>query len=164
MRSKWTLAVVVGLAAVVAYAANVHATPPVGFTPAQQWKGVFGELDIRVVSKQPRHKVRIKTKGLSDVYVTRNTIDPGGQSGWHTHPGPSLIIVAAGEITAYEGDDRHCTPTKYTAGQGFVDPGDGHVHLLRNETNEPAETVAVQFLPTGATRRIDAPDPGNCGF
>jgi hypothetical protein len=49
-------------------------------------------------------------------------------------------------------------------GEGFVDPGDGHLHLLRNETTAPAETVAVQILPNGAPRRIDAPDPGNCPF
>jgi len=161
---KWAWAVLAGLIGVAVYATNVLATAPSGFTAAQQWKGVFGELDVRVASKDPRHKVRIKTKGLSDVYVTRNTIDPGGQSGWHTHPGPSLIIVAVGEITAYEGDDHHCKPTRYKAGEGFVDPGDGHVHLLRNETSAPAETVAVQFLPTGATRRVDAPAPGNCPF
>jgi hypothetical protein len=31
--------------------------------------------------------------------------------------------------------------------------------MLRNETNQPAETIAVQFLPEGATRRIDEPEP-----
>jgi hypothetical protein len=78
--------------------------------------------------------------------------------------GPSLITVTKGEITAYEGDDRKCTPKVYREGEGFVDPGDGHVHLLRNETAASAETVAVQILPKGAARRIDADDPGNCPF
>ena len=96
--------------------------------------------------------------------MTRNAITPGGQSGWHTHPGPSLIIVTVGEITAYAGDDPTCTPKRYKAGEGFVDPGDGHVHLRRNETDAAAETVAVQFLPQGATRRLDEPAPGTCGF
>ncbi len=27
------------------------------------------------------------------------------------------------------------------AGEGFVDPGDGHVHLLRNETGAPARRL-----------------------
>ena len=96
--------------------------------------------------------------------MTRNVISAGGQSGWHTHPGPSLILVTAGEITAYEGDDPTCTPTRYKAGEGFVDPGDGHVHLLRNETSAPAETVAFQIVPKDAMRRIDAPAPAACGF
>jgi quercetin dioxygenase-like cupin family protein len=163
MRAKWILAGIVGLVALTAYAATALATDPSGFKAAQQWKGVFDKVDVRV-NDLPGHRVKIKTKGDSDVYVTRNAIDPGGQSGWHTHPGPSLIIVTVGEITAYDGDDPRCRPTRYGVGEGFVDPGDGHVHLLRNESGAPAETVAVQFLPKDATRRIDAPAPGNCGF
>ena len=93
---------------------------------------------------------------------SKSQIAIGGQSGWHTHPGPSLITVTVGEITAY--DDKLCSPHVYHAGEGFVDPGDGDVHLLRNESGAVAETVAVQFLPTGATRRIDAPQPNNCNF
>jgi quercetin dioxygenase-like cupin family protein len=163
VKSKWTLAVVVALVGLAVYAANALATDPSGFRAAQQWKGVFGEMDVHVVD-MPDWQVNLKTKGVSDVYVTRNTIDPGGQSGWHTHPGPSLIIVAVGEITAYDGDDPSCTPKRYRAGEGFVDPGDGHVHLLRNETDAPAETVAVQFLPKDAMRRTGTPAPGNCPF
>jgi quercetin dioxygenase-like cupin family protein len=163
MKTKWILALVVAVSGVAVTAGVVLATPQSGFTPAQQWKGVFGEMDVHVVD-MPRHQVKLKTKGVSDVYVTRNAIAAGGQSGWHTHPGPSLIIVTAGEITAYASDDPTCTPTRYRAGEGFVDPGDGHVHLLRNETDGPAETVAVQILPQDATRRIDTPAPGNCGF
>jgi quercetin dioxygenase-like cupin family protein len=163
VKAKWIVAVVVGLVSLAVYAAGALATDPSGFTAAQQWKGVFGEMDVHVVN-MPDWQVKLKTKGVSDVYVTRNAIDPGGQSGWHTHPGPSLIIVTVGEITAYDGDDPTCTPKRYRAGEGFVDDGDGHVHLLRNETAAPAETVAVQFLRQGATRRIGTPAPGNCGF
>jgi quercetin dioxygenase-like cupin family protein len=163
MKSKWALTLVVGLIGLAVYAGNVLATAQSGFTAAQQWKGVFGEIDVKTNNFLP-HQVKIKTKEASDVYVTRNAIAVGGQSGWHTHPGPSLIMVTAGEIMAYEGDDPTCTPTRYRAGEGFVDPGDGHVHLLRNESGAPAETVAVQFLPQGAMRRIGTPAPGNCGF
>ena len=72
--------------------------------------------------------------------------------------------MTVGEIMAYDGDDPTCTPTLYTTGEGFVDEGGGHVHLLRNESGAPAETVAIQFLPKDASRRIDMPDPGNCSF
>ena len=163
MKSKWTLALVVGLVGFAVYAANVLATPGKDFTAVQQWKGVFDEIDVRTNDFLP-HQVKIKTKGASDVYVTRNAIAAGGHSGWHTHPGPSLIIVTAGEIMAYDGDDPTCTPKRYRLGEGFVDPGEGHVHLLRNETDTPAETVAFQILPKDATRRIDALAPGNCPF
>lgn len=139
------------------------ATTPKGLMAEQVAMGRFGEINVKTHNFPP-HKVKLKTKGNSDVYVIRNTFAAGGSSGWHTHPGPSLITVTKGQITAYEGDDPTCTPTVYGMGEGFVDPGDGHVHLLRNETTEPAETVAVQILPQGAERRIDAPDPGNCPF
>ena len=89
---------------------------------------------------------------------------PGGSTGWHTHPGHSLIIVTAGTVTAYEGDDPSCTPTKYTVGDGFVDPGGDHVHLIRNEELLDAQTIAIQLIPTGVTRRIDATAPTACGF
>jgi quercetin dioxygenase-like cupin family protein len=163
VKSKSTLALVFGLIGLAVYAGNVLATDASGFRAVQQWKGVFGEINLHV-NDMPRHQVKLQTKGASDVYVTRNAIDPGGHSGWHTHPGPSLIMVTVGEIVAYDGDDPTCTGTVYKAGEGFVDPGDGHVHLLRNETDAPAETVAFQILPQGATRRIGTPAPGNCPF
>ncbi len=163
MKSRWILAIVFVIGVVSVSAGVVLATPGSGFVAAQQWKGVFGEMDLHTVN-MPGHQIKLKTKGISDVYVTRNAVAVGGQSGWHTHPGPSLIIVTVGEITAYDASDPTCTPKRYKVGDGFVDPGDGHVHLLRNETDAPAETVAVQFLPTTATRRIDAPAPGACGF
>ena len=138
------------------------ATAGSGFVAAQQWKGLFAAMDIKAETGD--HELELKTKGETDVHVVRNAIGIGGQSGWHTHPGPSLITVTIGEIAAYEGDDPSCTPTIYRAGEGFIDPGGEDVHLLRNESGAPAETVAVQFLPKGATRRIDAPRPENCPF
>jgi hypothetical protein len=35
--------------------------------------------------------------------------------------------------------------------------------VIRNEGTEEARTIVVQLIPAGAPRRIDAPDPGNCG-
>ena len=106
--------------------------------------------------------VRLKTHGLTDAYVVDNKIAPGGTTGWHSHPGPSMIFVVAGTVTNYEGDDPTCTGHAYSAGSGFTDAGGSDVHMLRNEGSVPAETIAVQFLPTGADRRTDKPDPGNC--
>jgi hypothetical protein len=47
---------------------------------------------------------------------------------------------------------------------GFVDPGGGHVHNIRNEDTVEARTVVVQVIPADAVRRIDAMDPDNCSF
>jgi len=159
------LIVVVGLGA-AAYAGSVLATPPGGFTSTTLAKSQLGELNTKVHSVPGDWHAMIQTKGLSDLYVQSNVFTPGGSSGWHTHPGPSLITVTTGTVTVYDGDDPSCTPHIYSASgtNGFVDVGGGAVHMIRNEGNEEARTVVVQFIPTGDPRRIDAPAPGNCSF
>ena len=106
--------------------------------------------------------LKIKVKGDSDVYLVQNTFPPGTHSGWHTHPGPSLITVTSGALTVYEASDPTCTPIIYTAGQSFTDIGCGDVHLIRNEGSANAVAVVVQIVPAGQPRRIDADQPANC--
>lgn len=162
------VAAVVGMITSAMIAAPAQATPATGFTAVQQWKGTYASLQINTETDRHKDKddkwdVKLMTKDTSDIHVVRNAIAINGQSGWHTHPGPSLITVTIGEITAYDSIDPLCSPKRYRAGEGFVDFGD-HAHLLRNESGAAAETVAIQFLPLGATRRIDAPAPSNCNF
>jgi len=155
-----------------AYAGVVLATPSSGFTSTTLSVGRFEELDARNSALPDVHwQAKLKTQGQSDLYVQSNVWAPvgasgapGGTSGWHTHPGHSLITVTAGTVTAYEGDDPDCTPRVYSQGMGFVDPGGEHVHVLRNEGSVEARTITVQLIPAAAVRRIDAPDPGNCPF
>lgn len=158
------LGLVAGLTTVLlSFSGVAIATPAGGVTTTNIVQGgSFPPLDID--THVGAHKVQLRTKGASDLWVVSNVFAPGGQTGWHTHPGPSLITVKSGSITAYSADDPTCTGVVYSAGEGFVDEGDGSVHLLRNEGTVAAETVAVQLLPDGAVRRIDAPDPGHCPF
>ena len=159
---------------VLGYIATVHATSAAGFVGTTLAVGRFGDIDannhqlpspprLGVVPVPPWLSLQ-KTKGLSDVYVQNNVWQPGGSTGWHTHPGHSLIIVTAGTVTAYEGDDPSCTPHAYTVGQGFVDEGGDHIHIIRNEGLVEARTVAVQVIPANAVRRIDKPASPNCPF
>jgi hypothetical protein len=100
------------------------------------------------------------TPGL-DIAVQRIVFQPGGQSGWHRHPGPVFIEVVTGTMTFYMSDDPSCAPMVRTAGQGYLDVGE-HPHIARNESGAPAENIVVYLAPQGAALRIDAPDPGNC--
>ena len=75
-----------------------------------------------------------------------------------------MIFVVCGTVTNYEGDDPTCTGQAASAGSGFTDAGGSDVHMLRDEGSVPAETIAVQFLPTDADRRTDKPDPGQLHF
>ncbi len=112
---------------------------------------------IHLHAKSDINNFEIKTKGSSDVYVVFNTIAPGGNTGWHSHPGPSIVSVKSGTATEYGSDDPG-TPRVYTAGTCFVDDG-RHSHIVRNEGTTNLELVAFQVLPAGATRRIDQPAP-----
>lgn len=166
MKRLMMLALSVAALFAIYLSANALATPPTqGVVTSILGKSLFDEIQLNAHTiPADLWQARLKTQGLSDVYVVDNKIPAGGSVGWHSHPGPSLILVVSGTITNYHGDDPTCTPHVYTAGSGFVDAGGDDVHILRNETAAPAETIAVQFLPTGSTRRIDKPSPGNCPF
>ena len=115
------------------------------------------ELDqTRVVSETEDHGVLFMTRGLSDVYVVYNKIVPGGHTGWHSHPGPSIISVVSGQATQYTEDDLD--GTVYAAGTAFVDEGTD-AHIIVNEGNTDLILAAFQILPKGAPRRIDQPAP-----
>jgi hypothetical protein len=156
------------------FSGDVGATPAVGFKGTTLVKGKFGEVDatdkpILPNSSVDERQVKIwlsqqKMNGPSDLYVQRNVWQPGGSTGWHIHPGHSLILVKEGTVTEYDGHDPDCKPHVYSKGMTFVDSGGEHVHNIRNEGGVVAETTAVQVIAAGAVRRIDVADPGNCHF
>ena len=47
---------------------------------------------------------------------------------------------------------------------GIGKPTLWYVHLIRNGGTVGPRSITVQLIPVGATRRIDAPAPGNCPF
>lgn len=109
--------------------------------------------------------VELKTKAPLDVADQTITIQAGGDTGWHSHPGPALVVIKTGTFTLYDGDDPRCTPHVFTAGQAFVDRGGGHTHIGRNESGGTVELSVTYLLPVGAGPRMDVtPAPGNCPF
>ena len=94
-----------------------------------------------------------------DVLVQQVTIGPGGHSGWHSHPGASVVYLESGALSIY---GANCVKQSYTAGQGFVEPGD-HLTLARNEGAAPAVLRVVFFnVPVAGSARIDQPEPSTC--
>ncbi len=107
----------------------------------------------------------IHVRDAQDTVMQQIVIGPGGHTGWHSHPGPVVVLVKAGELTFYSGEDGTCTSRTYSAGQAFIDSGQGHLHIARNEGSENLELWATYFdVPPGGAFRIDAADPGTCGF
>lgn len=175
MRQRLTGVVLLSAAMMVTALFNVgkvSATTASGFVGTTIAKSTLGAFDVsnRVVLPSTRGEddpnvwlSKQKTKGSSDLYVQSNVWQLGGTTGWHSHPGHSLIIVTLGTITDYESDDPTCSPKVYTQGMSFVDAGGSHAHVIRNEGTDIAQTIAVQLVPAGGVRRIDlATVPANC--
>jgi quercetin dioxygenase-like cupin family protein len=162
MQTRIKLAFLVAIVGVAAYAAGtVLATLPSGVLSTLFAVAQFDELHAKTLST--KWQARIDTKGETDVHVLENRIAPGGSFGWHSHPGPSIVVVKSGALTLYRGDDPTCTPQVIEAGSGFVDDG-GDVHLVRNEGSVETVVYVTSLVPRGAARRIDEPSPGNCPF
>ena len=164
MKRKLSAALVLIVLGVAAFGGKVLATPGnSGFKGTTLAHATFGELKLHAHGTPTNAwQELLMTQGDSDLYVQSNVWQPGGSTGWHTHPGPSLIILTKGVLTQYDSDDPTCQGHAYLAGSSFVDLGGRDVHMLRNDGDIPAETIAVQLIPAGATRRIDAPAPLTC--
>jgi len=161
-------AAIIALVATALVVVPAVATPPspeVITTPIGM--GHFADIDTKVRTDidpgtaTQFWTARITTKRSSDLYVLQNTIPPGKTFGWHSHPGPSLVIVKSGTASFYLAADPTCTPHVVPAGSGFVDQGHD-VHVVRNEGRVDLVTVVVSLVPEGFARRIDEPSPGNC--
>ncbi len=169
-RKKWLAATVtVALGAGVS-ASVVLATPSTGQTTTTLATAPLPPFHIRSrytasppTSPPALWSAFLKTEGVTDGYVVENTFTPGGTTGWHTHPGPSLVFVVSGTITNYRDAHGICSAVNYPAGTAFTDAGGNDIHMLKNNTDASAETIAVQLIPHGQTRRIDEPQPGTCG-
>ena len=145
-----------------------RATPQAGVSSVTIAHGTFDEIDIFAKTDiNPGNptdywKAMINTKGASHLYVLQNTVAPGGSFGWHSHTGPSLIIVMSGVATEYEGNDPSCTPRVHPAGTTFVDSGETSGHLVRNDGTVNLVVTVVRLVPEGAVQRLDLPNPGYC--
>jgi len=110
-------------------------------------------------------RINIKThpNQLNDVQVQSVVGQPGGYSGWHSHPGYGIVAVRSGIVAIYDGDDPTCSPKYVSAGEVFFEEP-GHVHFVRNEGTVAYEAYATFVLPIGVPSRTDEASPGNCPF
>jgi len=121
--------------------------------------------DIKIKVDDGSEEV-IHAPDVQDTVIQQIIIGPGGSTGWHSHPGPAVAMIKAGALALYSSEDPTCTPRIYLPGQAFVDHGQGHVHMARNLSPTDNLEVWVTYfdVPPGAPVRLDAANPGNCGF
>lgn len=173
IRSPFHLAISVSVAVALAAAAWAVASPsmvkadhglPHGTILA---RGSFVEAtDIKIKSTLGGVSRVMHVKDSADAIVQNVTIEPGAQTGWHSHHGPVIVVVAAGTMTLYQSDDPTCSGETYTVGDAFVDPGQGNVHNARNNGSVGVQLLATYFdVPPGAGPAIPGTNPGTCtGF
>jgi hypothetical protein len=159
---------------------TAHATTPSGIAFTPVGRATVPEFDvvrrIRLETPSQFHdrdqkklwRLELESGQPIDIATQIVTFQPGGFSGWHTHPGPVFFTVRTGTLTVYEGTDSSCTPLVFPAGTGAVEAGtNSHIHMVRNETGSVAEALVTYMVPVGTPQsalRTDLPNPGNCPF
>lgn len=68
--------------------------------------------------------VVVNLDDASTVIFGEATWEAGGRSGWHRHPGTSIVNVVEGEVEVTWA--RDCVPRTYAAGDAWLDHGDVH--------------------------------------
>jgi quercetin dioxygenase-like cupin family protein len=103
---------------------------------------------------------RVVKNGHADATIRHFVFGPNVATGWHTHPGPAIVTVVSGTFSYQDAHGNECRTRTYTAGQGFFDPGFGHVHrgiagpsgahlytLFLSPTGAPNETIPTAAPP-----------------
>jgi mannose-6-phosphate isomerase-like protein (cupin superfamily) len=182
---------VITYAALKVFAAEpAYATQGTGFTTTILSRGAIGNnvafgTPIQLVVKR---KVKIKTRrgfvsktvrikvpsidkaitctdaSPCDTVFQQGTLQPGGSTGWHSHPGPAFIAFAQGEGTYYHLAGSTCHAMTVTAGTGFSQMPT-ETHVLRNLGSVPVVVYTLYVLPHGTPNsaiRTDQPQPSAC--
>ena len=95
----------------------------------------------------------------TNTVVAEFTFGPNSSTGWHSHPGKTLVTVQSGTFTVYH---DNCRSRTYEPGDAFVERSSS-VHVGRNETDGTVKLGVVFFnVPIGGSPRIDQPQPYGC--
>jgi hypothetical protein len=166
------------------------ATPGQGFATTILSRGAIGKnvafgtptqvvvkrrVKIRTKSGVVRKTVRFKVASIDkaitctdavpcDTVFQQGTLQPGGTTGWHTHPGPAFVAFAQGEGTYYHIAPSGCMPMTVTAGTGFSQMPT-ETHVLKNLGSVPVVVYTLYVLPHGTPNsaiRTDQPQPSAC--
>lgn len=132
---------------------RVQAQLPPGVNSTPLARGPFTErIDVKMQAHVGGKVDTVQVHGAADMVVAQITVAPGASIGWHSHPGPAVVVVVTGTLTIYDGDDPTCTGRSYgpgtaspSYGEAFVDLGQGHVHDARNEGTELVTVYVTYF-------------------
>jgi quercetin dioxygenase-like cupin family protein len=123
-----------------------------------------GFTSVLIARGQSHHVFAVVQHKRKDIVTAQNNVDPGGSTGWHSHPGLAVITVQAGQVTLYSepvGGGK-CRAHTYSAGQVFLERPNDEENAVN--TGGVPEVAGVTFfnVPHGGPAFIDRPDPGDC--
>ena len=150
MRRRWLLLPVVVVLGVAVYGGIALATPSSGL------------VNVLLARGNDASEGTLPIQMGTDVVMAQITVDQGGSSGWHSHPGGAIIVVKQGTPTLYRAIGGQCRRTTYSAGDAFIERP-GEVDDVLNEGAAPYVLyVTFPRVPPGGSARIEEPDPGTC--
>lgn len=135
--------------------------PPIAAEPLTARSVFTDDIELKVKIKLDGQAITVvNVDDPSRTVDARYTVQPGARFPWHSHAGPVVVNVVSGALTYVDGDN--CNEHTYSAGQAFVDPGQGHVHSAFNPGTEPTVFVATFFdAPADGSLLIPA-EPVSC--
>ena len=94
-----------------------------------------------------------------NVEIYEYSLSRGNVTGYHTHPGPTFVVVSKGTVVEDDGCD---TPTEHVAGSAFYEPT-GAIHNVRAADGEVVKLYIMQVVPLGVPdiTYVDTPTCGN---
>jgi hypothetical protein len=169
-RAAWLAVVAVGAVLVsgtAALATHVMPVDPMTIPPGPGFgsrllatHNAISDIEISALARA------VKPKG-ADLFVQHVRLPANADTGWHTHPGPALVLVVNGSLTYEDAFANQCRQLTYSAtwpapGEGFLDRGFGHVHRAV-AGSAGADFYVVYVLPPGSpTHVVTASAPKEC--
>jgi quercetin dioxygenase-like cupin family protein len=156
---RWKLALagavaVLGITAIAAYAA----LPSANVDPSTVGIGsLAGGTPVNVLSVDAFTRAINQAQGTNAV-LQHLRFTPGQSTGWHTHPGPNIVLLVGGSFTL---TDEHCNVTTYGPGEGFATGIDVHQAVAGSEG---ADFYSLYFLPKDADVLRTNADPPICAL
>jgi hypothetical protein len=143
-------------------AGNVLATPSSGVSTTILAESQFSSFFAQGHAFPPAYGALMAAYGKTDVYVVDNKIDPRGTTGWHSHLGPSLILVMSGEVTNYTTEAATASATLTPPGKDSSTLAARRAHAAQQRHRRGRDDRSAANPPR-ATRKIDAPtNPTHC--
>jgi len=118
---------------------------------------LFPKSTISKATEISANHIEFSSPKNAQVFNQVGTFEIGGNTGWHTHPGLTVVSVTAGTLRYHDG----CKSTDYTVGQSFVETPNSPGMVENIGSDATAQVYATLIVPAGMLPRTDVPAP-NC--